>query len=180
MIATRNRTYSILALSSVCLQVRVPLSRPVLSTRFSDCSPLSPIPFNNSLPFSLLPSLSSLDPSPSYFPFPTGLSRDILPFKSSLALPGAYFACVMIMIIAIFSGWTVFLDGKWDTAQFLTNYIPLGLFPLLFVIKKLYSKTSWRKASEMDFFTNIPEIEADCYDEPEPTTWYGKVGAAVF
>jgi amino acid transporter len=86
----------------------------------------------------------------------------------------------MIMIIAIFSGWTVFLDGKWDTAQFLTNYIPLGLFPLLFVIKKLYSKTSWRKASEMDFFTNIPEIEADCYDEPEPTTWYGKVGAAVF
>lgn len=60
-----------------------------------------------------------------------------------------------------FSGWQVFLKHGWDTATFVTNYIPFILFPILYIIWKFKTKVPIVRASEMDFTTGLDQIEAD-------------------
>ena len=60
-----------------------------------------------------------------------------------------------------FSGWTVFLKGNWDTATFLTNYLPFILFPVLYIGSRVAYKVRPVKPVDMDFVTNIAEIERD-------------------
>jgi len=67
-----------------------------------------------------------------------------------------------------FSGWAVFLKDNWDTATFVTNYLPLILFPILYIGAKLWKRTPILTASEMDFQSGLAEIEAETYDEPPP------------
>ena len=58
------------------------------------------------------------------------------------------------------SAWSVFLKGKWATDVFVTNYLPLALFPFMYTITKFIYRNPYKKAHEMDFVTNIKEIEA--------------------
>jgi len=53
-----------------------------------------------------------------------GLSRDMLPWRSSLAQAGSYWIFFMVSIITIFSGWTAFHDG-FDPNAFFSNYLPI-------------------------------------------------------
>jgi hypothetical protein len=71
-----------------------------------------------------------------------GFDRNTLPFKAPLQPFAAWYAmisCLVICIVRIcpfltrlpathcpaqFSGWSVFLKGQWDTATFITNYLP--------------------------------------------------------
>jgi yeast amino acid transporter len=54
----------------------------------------------------------------------------------------------------------VFLKGKWQTDTFVTNYLPLALFPVLYIGAKLWKKKPYVKKHEMDFVSDLAEIEA--------------------
>ncbi|KAG8789686.1 hypothetical protein FRC19_000983 [Serendipita sp. 401] len=97
-----------------------------------------------------------------------GIDRSKLPYASKLNPYAAYYALVSILIICLFSAWDVFLKGKWNTARFVTNYLPFALFPILYFIARYFNKTPLVKPSEMDFQTGLAEIEAATYDEPPP------------
>lgn len=45
--------------------------------------------------------------------------------------------------------------------MFITNYMPLVVFPILYFGAKFYFKESLKKPEEMDFVTNVEEIEAE-------------------
>lgn len=55
------------------------------------------------------------------------------------------------------------MKGQWATDTFVTNYLPLALFPILYTGAKLYYKEPVKKPLEMDFITNIKEIEEETY-----------------
>ncbi|KAG8806870.1 hypothetical protein FRC17_004759 [Serendipita sp. 399] len=97
-----------------------------------------------------------------------GIDRTQLPYASKLNPYASYYALVSILIICLFSAWDVFLKGKWNTARFVTNYLPFVLFPILYAIARFINKTPLVKPSEMDFQTGLAEIEAATYDEPPP------------
>jgi len=118
-----------------------------------------------------------------------GMDRKTLPFMSVLQPYAAWYAAFMCLLICFvsnvsvlivkspglrqsssvqLSGWAVFLRGSWVTATFVTDYLPLALFPALYVGAKLWKRTPIVRASDMDFVTNIREIEADTFDEPPP------------
>ncbi|TFK40978.1 amino acid permease [Crucibulum laeve] len=97
-----------------------------------------------------------------------GYDRTNLPFASKLQPFAAWYAMFFCLVICFFSGWAVFLKGKWAVDTFVTNYIPFVLFPILYLGAKFYYKQPIVKPHEMDFVTNIAEIEADTYDEPPP------------
>ena len=63
------------------------------------------------------------------------------------------------------------MRDSWDTATFVTNYLPLALFPILYIGAKLWKRDSIITPKEMDFVSGLAEIEADCYDEPPPRNW---------
>lgn len=83
------------------------------------------------------------------------------------------------------SGWSVFLKNSWDTATFVTNYIPLVLFPILYLGSRWWKRAQVIDASEMDFQSGLAEIEAETYDEPPPknkweAVWQWLVGVPKY
>ncbi|PCH33606.1 amino acid permease [Wolfiporia cocos MD-104 SS10] len=100
-----------------------------------------------------------------------GLDRSALPYASNLQPFAAWYGMIACFIVCLFSGWAVFLKGNWVTATFVTNYLPFGLFPVLYVGARFWKKTAPVTAENMDFVTGIKEIEADTYDEPPPRNW---------
>jgi amino acid transporter len=97
-----------------------------------------------------------------------GIDRSTLPFYSKMQPFAAWYSMCATLFISIMSGWAVFLKGGWNTATFVTNYLPLVLFPILYTTARLYYKEPVKKPHEMDFVTNIKEIEAETYDDPPP------------
>lgn len=97
-----------------------------------------------------------------------GYDRSKLPFASKLQPYAAWYAMCFCILICFFSGWKVFLKGHWSADTFVTNYLPLALFPVLYAGAKLLTKKPIVKARDMDFISNIAEIEAVTYDEPPP------------
>jgi amino acid transporter len=117
-----------------------------------------------------------------------GIDRATLPFASRLQPYAAWYAAIWCLIICFvgvsgafhpqldidpncftqFSGWSVFLRGEWVTADFITSYLPFVAFPILYLGARFWKRSRPVSASEMDFYTNIAEIEASTYDEPPP------------
>lgn len=88
-----------------------------------------------------------------------GIPRSVLPWKSKLTVFGAYWILVVITSVLIFSGWPVFLKGNWSTADFLGNYLPLGVFVIIFTGFKIFTGSKFVRASDMDLISGIDEIE---------------------
>ncbi|KAI9455851.1 amino acid permease [Russula earlei] len=97
-----------------------------------------------------------------------GIDRRTLPYYSNLQPFAAWYAAISCLLISLFSGWSVFLKNNWDTATFVTNYLPLIGFPILYIGAKIVKRTPVVSASRMDFHTGLAEIEAETYDEPPP------------
>ena len=115
-----------------------------------------------------------------------GIDRTTLPFASRLQPYAAWYAtisCSVICLVGVlgtfqsqldidrlaqFSGWSVFLRGNWVSADFITSYLPLAIFPILYVGARFWKRSRPVPASEMDFYTGIAEIEANTFDEPPP------------
>ncbi|KAK0465379.1 amino acid permease [Desarmillaria tabescens] len=97
-----------------------------------------------------------------------GYDRSKMPFAVRFQPFPAWYGMIASLVICFLSGWNVFLKGHWARDTFVTNYFPLMLFPVLYIAAKFYYKVPYVRARDMDFVTNIAEIEADTYDEPAP------------
>lgn len=97
-----------------------------------------------------------------------GRDRKKLPYYTNLQPFAAWYSMCFSLLICIMSGWTVFLKGRWSTETFVTNYFPLALFPVLYTGARFYYRKPLIAPKDMDFVTNIDEIEADTFDEPPP------------
>lgn len=97
-----------------------------------------------------------------------GISRKDLPYASRFQPYAAWYAIVWILVICFFSGFSVFLKGNWDTATFVTNYLPFILFPILYFTTRIIQGIPMVKPEDMDFKSGLAEILADSYDEPPP------------
>jgi len=86
-----------------------------------------------------------------------GLSRDVLPFKSWAQPYGAWLVIVSFTIIMFFSGWSTFNGPKFDYQSFLSNYINIPGFAILFVGYKLFKKSRWIPLAEIDCSTHYVE-----------------------
>ncbi|KAH7910605.1 amino acid permease/ SLC12A domain-containing protein [Hygrophoropsis aurantiaca] len=100
-----------------------------------------------------------------------GHDRSKLPYASRFQPFAAWWAIIASAVTLLFSGWEVFLNGSWSIATFLTNYLPPILFLILYVGSKYYRNTHHVKPSEMDFKSDIAEIEAITYEDPTPKNW---------
>ncbi|KAI0338257.1 amino acid permease [Trametopsis cervina] len=106
-----------------------------------------------------------------------GFDRSKLPFRSPFQPFAAYYSAFFSLLICILSGWQVFLKNSWATDTFVTNYIPLVLFPILYFGARFWKRTTWRAPLDMDFITGLDEVEAASFEEPPPRNWVEKFWA---
>jgi len=95
-----------------------------------------------------------------------GYVRSALPYYSNFQPFAAWYAVCSISLVLLMNGWLVF--RKWDSPTFVTKYLALVLFPILYLGARIYFREGPKKPHEMDFVSNIPEFEAETYDEPPP------------
>jgi len=104
-----------------------------------------------------------------------GYDRASLPYKSPLQPYAAYYASGFILIICFFSGFDVFLKHSWATDQFVTNYLPFVLFPIMYIGARLYYRQSVIPLDEIDLVSGLKEIEQSTYDEAPPRNFLERV-----
>ncbi|KAI0358696.1 amino acid permease [Trametes cingulata] len=103
-----------------------------------------------------------------------GIDRKTLPYHSPLQPFAGWYAAIGCFLAMLFSGWFVFLKGHWATDTFVTNYLPLMLYPVLYVGAKLWKRTPLVPYKEMDFKTGLQEVLDASFDEPPSKHWIGR------
>ncbi|KAK7467124.1 amino acid transporter [Stygiomarasmius scandens] len=88
-----------------------------------------------------------------------GISRDSLPFKAPLQPFGSWFALIATAIITFFKGFDTFIPFTTDT--FITSYIAIPTFIILYTGYKLYYRTTKIAPENVDLVTGLQAIEED-------------------
>ncbi|OCF73198.1 AAT family amino acid transporter [Kwoniella mangroviensis CBS 8886] len=89
------------------------------------------------------------------------IDRSSLPYHNPLnkyGIAGKY-AMFFISLVLFFSGWSVFYTDSWDTGTFCTSYLPIILFPCVYIGHKLLRTTRLIRPEEMDFNVVIEGVE---------------------
>jgi len=112
------------------------------------------------------------------------IDREQFPYKSYLRTSGAMYSLVMCCLILLFNSFTVFIHGHWDTATFITGYLPILVFILLYYISKFHQKRIGARSTivgvhEMDFITDSRDEARDGPDD-DPTAGEKKTFAEKF
>ncbi|KAI0743645.1 amino acid permease/ SLC12A domain-containing protein [Daedaleopsis nitida] len=108
-----------------------------------------------------------------------GIDRKTLPYKTSLQPFAAWYAAIACFVAVLFSGWSVFLKGHWRVDTFVTNYLPMVLFPLFYFGAKIWTRAPLVPYAKMDFKTGLQEILDASVDEPPPRNWVERVWSWV-
>ncbi|KAF8550183.1 hypothetical protein OG21DRAFT_1487961, partial [Imleria badia] len=99
-----------------------------------------------------------------------GIDRKTLPFASRVQPYAAWWCVCGSGFSLIFSAWDVFLKRNWPTSTskmiFVTDYLPIVFFPILYLAAKRFMRVRPVKADDMDFVTNVAEFDAMTYDDP--------------
>ncbi|EMG46659.1 hypothetical protein G210_3079 [Candida maltosa Xu316] len=87
-------------------------------------------------------------------------SKDLV-YKSPLQPYGSYIALGICIVIIFIKNFTVFLGDVFDYKNFITGYIVLPIFIILFVGYKVIYKTKWLRSDEVDLVTYRDVIDAE-------------------
>ncbi|GAA5984888.1 hypothetical protein JCM5350_002598 [Sporobolomyces pararoseus] len=103
-----------------------------------------------------------------------GLDRSEFPFKGRFQPWAGWFGVIGSLVIALAQGYSVFLKGHWNTQDFVASYIGFPIFIVPAIGWKIYHRTKWVRASEMDLYSGRFDPALAGPPEPEPTTAWGK------
>jgi amino acid transporter len=99
------------------------------------------------------------------------------PFHSRVQPLGSYITGVAFAILCLANGFTVFWPSAWSASSFLTAYVGLPLFTVIYVGHRIYCwNDKWAiPVEEVDLTTGLDEIEASDVPHPEPKNLFEKV-----
>ncbi|PON26626.1 amino acid permease [Trichoderma gamsii] len=90
-----------------------------------------------------------------------GYSRDALPYKSPLQPYISWATMFVVSLVILFSGFDVFVKGHFTAAGFLTCYLNIAIFIVIYVFFKLAFKSKVIPVKEIDFETEFLSIQRE-------------------
>ncbi|KAI8682451.1 AA-permease domain-containing protein [Fusarium sp. Ph1] len=105
------------------------------------------------------------------------ISRKTLVHRAPFQPYGAIIALVFFLIIIFFNGFAVFFPGNWNVYNFVTAYIGIPIFVVLFMGWKVARRTKWLSPQERDLFTGKAEIDAldEIWEDDKPKNIWQKI-----
>ncbi|KAJ6095852.1 hypothetical protein N7486_006598 [Penicillium sp. IBT 16267x] len=100
------------------------------------------------------------------------------PFKTPFQPWGTYYALVVVSLLAITNGYTIFFPGSFTASGFLVSYIVFAIFFALYFGHKIWYRTPWMvPAADVDIFSGKEEIDRMCELDVEkpPRNWLERV-----
>lgn len=101
-----------------------------------------------------------------------GIDRKDLAYRSPYQPYYGWFCMFVTSLVMIFKGFSAFTP-KFNINSFVTNYIGIPIFILLWFGWKIVNKTPFHRASEMDLFTGAREL-VDVEDELDEESFLSK------
>lgn len=89
------------------------------------------------------------------------IDKSEFPFRAPFQPYLTYYGLFMTSLILFFNGWAVFIHGNWDTATFITSYIPLLLFVVLYFGYRFIFGAKLINVEDMDFVTGSRDAEEE-------------------
>jgi amino acid transporter len=112
-----------------------------------------------------------------------GVDRNTLVFKSPWQPYTAWFALIYFSAIILFNGWKVFTktDGKrnFTPTDFLTAYIGIPIFFVLYGIWRLCKNTRFVVPAEADIWSGKAALDAEVWEDKLPSNIWGKIWAWI-
>ncbi|KXJ96214.1 amino acid permease/ SLC12A domain-containing protein [Microdochium bolleyi] len=102
-----------------------------------------------------------------------GYDRKELPYRSPGQPYTAMVTLFCVVLILLTSGFDVFVEGNFSAAGFLTCYLNLGIFAVLYVFFKLFLRSKVVSLEAMDLQTEFDSIRRE-KEEEEATTPYSE------
>jgi amino acid transporter len=109
-----------------------------------------------------------------------GVDRNTLVFKSVGQPYTAWIACVYFSLIVFFNGFKVFTQTPWGSDQiqgFLTAYIGVPIYIVLYLFWKFFKRTSFVNPANADIWTGKAALDAEVWPEYVPTNFIEKFWA---
>lgn len=100
-----------------------------------------------------------------------------LPFKSPLQPYHAWISLVAFSILLLCNGFQVFFTNEWSTATFLSSYIGIPIFVIIYTVHRIvYRKDTWFIAPEdVDMTSGLAEVMmAELEKKQYKKVWYNK------
>ncbi len=106
-----------------------------------------------------------------------GIDRNTLPFKSVFQPYLAWICLAFFVIVGLGCGYSVFIHGHWSVTGFLTYYLNIPVFFALFVGWKIFKRTKFHRAKDVDLQSGRREIDIEDAQREEvpPKGRIGKV-----
>ncbi|KAJ5087268.1 hypothetical protein N7456_010884 [Penicillium angulare] len=89
------------------------------------------------------------------------ISRERLPYRSPLQPYTAIVTLVMVTLIVFFSGFDVFTTGSFTASGFLTCYLNIAIFAVLYIFFKFFLKSKTVPLKEVDLYTELAAFEEE-------------------
>ncbi|KAJ6454216.1 amino acid permease/ SLC12A domain-containing protein [Mycena sanguinolenta] len=92
----------------------------------------------------------------------------------------AYWALGWSIIIVLFNGWPVFINGNWNAPDFIIAYVNLPILAGLYLIYKVFRKSQIVAPNSMDFHSNVPPPDTVDINASKSTNMGSKIAAWLF
>ncbi|KAJ5903157.1 hypothetical protein N7504_005540 [Penicillium tannophilum] len=89
------------------------------------------------------------------------ISRERLPYRSPLQPYTAITTLIMVTLIVFFSGFDVFTTGNFTASGFLTCYLNIAIFAVLYIFFKFFLKSKIVPLKEVDLDTELAAFEEE-------------------
>ncbi|KAL2782539.1 amino acid permease/ SLC12A domain-containing protein [Aspergillus keveii] len=106
-----------------------------------------------------------------------GIDRSTLPYQGYFQPYAAWYALCGTFLMTLVLGYTVFINGNWDTTTFFTSYTMVGFFIVAFVFWKVVRRTRYVRLGEADLKLGSTKDDIDLYEALYEKPVRGKVGS---
>ncbi|KAL4940476.1 hypothetical protein BDV06DRAFT_230304 [Aspergillus oleicola] len=90
-----------------------------------------------------------------------GYFREGLPYRNFMQPYVAWATLFMVIMVVLFSGFDVFTTGNFTASGFLTSYLNIAIFAVLYIFFKIYLKSKIIPLNEIDFESEFNAIEQE-------------------
>ncbi|KAF7560547.1 hypothetical protein G7046_g3576 [Stylonectria norvegica] len=90
-----------------------------------------------------------------------GYDRKDLPYRSPLQPYTAWATLIAVSLVIIFSGYDVFVKGHWTSSDFLTCYLNIAIFAVLYIFFKFFLRSKVIPLSQIDFRSEFEAIRQE-------------------
>ncbi|KAF2503315.1 amino-acid permease inda1 [Lophium mytilinum] len=108
-----------------------------------------------------------------------GVDRDTLVFKSRFQPYTAWFALIYFAMIILFNGFAVFTKAHWAVQDFITAYIGIPIYFLLYAVWKIWKRPGFVKPAAADIWTGKSTMDEHVWPEQAPRNFLERLWAWI-